>query len=179
MSTLHYSAVTSVIVQVADSVTESSSGKFIMDTPQTSGTGPLLVGQWQTDLVQATLCPRPCSPLLFTPLLTAPCSLLLLGSSNWPCTLIVFSIQTRQIGRMCRTSLISLSFNAVSRCKTVTLLPFDPWLFYWAPFIKRLQSERLKSQYFFVLCICTTAYLMLLHGTRLSIKEQHNKTMLI
>lgn len=70
MSTLHYSAVTSVIVQVADSVTESSSGKFIMETPQTSGTGPLPVGQWQTDLGQVTLCPHPCSPLLSTPLLT-------------------------------------------------------------------------------------------------------------
>lgn len=79
MSTLHYSAVTSVIVQVADSVTESSSGKFIMETPQTSGTGPLPAGQWQTDLGQATLCPRPCSPLLSTPLLTTPGSLLLLG----------------------------------------------------------------------------------------------------
>lgn len=57
MSTLHYSAMTSVIVQVADSVTESSSGKFIMETPQTSGTGPLPTGQWQTDLRQVTLCP--------------------------------------------------------------------------------------------------------------------------
>lgn len=44
MSTLRYSAMTSVIVQVADSVTESSSGKFIMETPQTSGTGPLPAG---------------------------------------------------------------------------------------------------------------------------------------
>lgn len=80
MSTLHYSAMTSVIVRVADSVTESSSGKFIMETPQTSGTGPLPAGQWQTDLIQETLCPQPCSPLLSTPLLTTPCSLVLLGS---------------------------------------------------------------------------------------------------
>lgn len=41
---LHYAALTSVIVQVADSVTESSSGKFITETPQTNGTGPLPAG---------------------------------------------------------------------------------------------------------------------------------------
>lgn len=50
MSTLHYSAMTSVIVRVADSVTESSSGTFIMETPQqTSGTGPLPAGQRPED----------------------------------------------------------------------------------------------------------------------------------
>lgn len=92
--------------------------------------GPLPAGQWQTDLGQATLCPRPCSPLLSTPLLTTPRSLLLLWAAllatDRPCTLIVFSIQMRRTGRFCWVSLISLSFNTVSRCKTVTLLPFDP-----------------------------------------------------
>lgn len=43
-SMLHYWALTPVIVQVADSVTESSSGKFITETPQTSGKGPLPAG---------------------------------------------------------------------------------------------------------------------------------------
>lgn len=41
---LHHAALTSVIVRVADSVTESSSGKFITETPQTSGTGLLPAG---------------------------------------------------------------------------------------------------------------------------------------
>ena len=135
MSTLRYSAMTSVIVRVADSVTESSSGKFIMETPQTSGTGllpppPFPAGQWQTDLGQAALCPGPCSPLLSTPLLTTPCSLVLLGGfvSGRPslCAHCSFRSDEVRSGRFCWGPLISLSFNTVSRCKTVTLLPFDP-----------------------------------------------------
>lgn len=152
---------TSVIVRVADSVTESSSGKFIMETPQTNGTGPPLpAGQWQTDLGQAALCPGPCSPLLSSPLLTTPCSLVLLGgfvsgrlSLYAHC---IFRSDEVLSGRFCRVSLISLSFNTVSRCKTVTLLPFDPLdFFYWAPFIKLVASERLESQYFLVSYSCT------------------------
>lgn len=116
------STVTSVIVQVADSVTESSSGKFITETPQTSGTGPLPAGRRRTGLGQAALCPptrpRPCSPLLFSPLLARSVHT---SSSSFPSG-------WGRFGCLCRVSLISLSFNAVARCKTVTLLPFDPWL---------------------------------------------------
>jgi len=130
MSTLYYSSVTSVIVQVADSVTESSSGNLSWGPPQTSGTGPLPAGWWQTDFTQTTLCPRPCSPLLSTPLLTTLGSPLLPGSSVSSrlsfCTPTVFSIEVT--GCLCWVSLISLSFNKVSCCKTVTFLPFDPWL---------------------------------------------------
>lgn len=127
-STLSYSVMTSVIVQVADSVTESSSGKFIMETPQTSGTGPLPTGQWQTDLRQATLCPWPCSPLLSTPLLTTLRSLLLESSfvSGRLSPQRSLCFQMRPIGRLCTASLISSSFNTVPRCKTLTLAHFDP-----------------------------------------------------
>lgn len=63
----------------------------------------------------------PSSPLLFSPLHVHFC--------NWAarsvCTLIVFSIQ---IGCLRWVPLIKLSFNQVSRCKTVTLLLFDSWL---------------------------------------------------
>lgn len=68
----------------------------------------------------------PSSPLLFSPLQAHFCYWAALLVTDCPCTLIVLSIQMRQIGRFCWVSLISLSFNTVSRCKTVTLLPFDP-----------------------------------------------------
>lgn len=80
MSTLHYSTVTSVIVQVADSVTESSSGNLSWGPLKQVAPSPSRQAG-QTDLRQAALCPLSCSPLLSTPLLTTPCSLLLLGSS--------------------------------------------------------------------------------------------------
>lgn len=56
------------------------------------------------------------------------CSLVSAGSFviDWLALLIVFSIQKTQIGRFCWASLISSSFNVVSHCKTVTLLPFQP-----------------------------------------------------
>lgn len=68
----------------------------------------------------------PSSPLLFSPLHAHFCYWAALLATDCPCTLIVFSIQMRQIGCFCRVSLISLSLNTVSRCKTVTPLPFDP-----------------------------------------------------
>lgn len=63
----------------------------------------------------------PSSPLLFSPLHVHFCY----WAAQSVCTLIVFSIQ---IGCLCWVPLIKLSFNQVSRCKTVTLLLFDSWL---------------------------------------------------
>lgn len=50
-------AMTHVIVHVADSVTESSSGPFIMGAPQTSATRASSLGRWQKGPGQAILCP--------------------------------------------------------------------------------------------------------------------------
>lgn len=81
-------------------------------------------------------------------------------------------------------SLISLSFNTVSRCKTVTLVPSDPFdFFYWAPFIKLWESAQPESQYFVVLYSCTMAPLNtasdVLDTRWRHIKELDNRTELI
>lgn len=153
-----YSAMTSVIVQVADSVTESSSGIFIMETPQTSGTGPLPAAQWRTDLGQAALCPRPCFPLLSTPLLTTLCSLLFLCSSvSGRPSLCPHCVPYSDEAARADVSLIS-SLHVVKLWRLCPLT-LDSDDFYWVPFIKTRSSERPKSQHFWVLCICTMAYL--------------------
>lgn len=51
------SAMTRVILQVADIVTESGSGLFIMRAPQTSAPRAYPLGWWQTGPGQAILCP--------------------------------------------------------------------------------------------------------------------------
>ena len=53
-------AMTHVIVHMADSVTESSSGPFIMGGPQTSATRASPLGRWQKGPGQAILCPLSC-----------------------------------------------------------------------------------------------------------------------
>lgn len=51
-----------------------------------------------------------------------------------------------QIGCFCWASLISSSFNIVSRCKTLTLFALSTFgFFYWPPFIKLLDYESLGS----------------------------------
>ena len=103
MSTLRYSAMTSVIVRVADSVTESSSGKFIMETPQTSGTGllpppsSLQASGRQTSDKQLFVPGHvlPSSPLLFSPLRAHLCYWAALLAAGRPCALIVVSVQMR------------------------------------------------------------------------------------
>lgn len=102
----------------------------------------------------------PSSPFLFSPPLVLTCvrGQLCYGLTG---SAIVFSIQKRQIGVFCWTSLISSSFNVVSHCKTVTLalLTFD--FFQWAPFIKLLDYESSERQYFFILYRCAVVFLSL------------------